>query len=270
MVTSKKKVTESIVKARADLEQALSDLEHLPVFESGEIAFAAHALANFLTVIRGTVELLLISLKDYRGTQVWTKLEGLLHATTLMMHTVNQLMNTSATAEIKLVYEPVDLVHLARRLCDYYRRLAKEKQIRIVFNSREVPAAWTDRVAVAAVLDNFMSNAVKYSPPNKKILVRVTVESQHVVCGVQDEGPGLSREDQARLFQKGARLGAVPTGGEPSTGYGLAVAKELVDKLGGEIWCESELGQGARFCFRLPMAPGHSPVSPPSGEKLRD
>ncbi len=49
MVTSKKKVTESIVKARAKLEQALSDLEHLPVFESGEIAFAVHALANFLT-----------------------------------------------------------------------------------------------------------------------------------------------------------------------------------------------------------------------------
>ena len=268
MPTSKKRVTESIVKAKADLEQALSDLEHLPVFESGEIAFAAHALANYLSVIQGTVELLSISLKDHRGTQVWTRLEGLHHATNLMMHTVSQLMNTSATAEIKLVHESVDLVLLVRRVCDYYRRLAKQKQIRIVFNSRDVPAAWTDRVAVAAVLDNFMSNAVKYSPPKRKILARVTAESQHVVCGIQDEGPGLSREDQARLFQRGVRLGSVPTGGEPSTGYGLAVAKELIDKLGGEIWCESELGRGARFCFRLPMAPGQSSVSAPSVDRL--
>jgi signal transduction histidine kinase len=270
MVTSKKKVTESIVKARAELEQALSDLEHLPVFESGAISFAAHALANFLTVIRGTVELLSVSLKEHRGTHVWTKLEGLHHATTLMMHTVNQLMNTSATADIRLVHESVDLALLVRRVCDYYRRLAKQKQIRIVFRSSQVPAAWTDRVAVAAVLDNCLSNAVKYSPPRKRIYVSVTAESRHVVCEIQDEGPGLSREDQAKLFQRGVRLGAVPTGGEPSTGYGLAVAKELIDKLGGEIWCESELGQGARFCFRLPMAPADPLVSAPSGEKPGD
>ena len=78
-------------------------------------------------------------------------------------------------------------------------------------------------------------------------------ELTSVVCSVRDEGPGLSQEDQAKLFQRGVQLSSVPTGGEPSSGYGLAVAKELIDKLGGDLWCESTLGTGARFSFRLPV-----------------
>jgi signal transduction histidine kinase len=115
------------------------------------------------------------------------------------------------------------------------------------------PFVWADRVAVAAVLDNLLSNAVKFSPPQRRIWVRVTAEPTHLVCTVQDEGPGLSAEEQTRLFQRGVRLGPVPTGGEPSSGYGLAVAKDLIDRLNGEIWCESQPGQGASFAFRLPM-----------------
>src|SRR5205085_12319122 len=99
-----------------------------------------------------------------------------------------------------------------------------------------VPWVWTDRVALAAVLDNRLSNAVKYSEPGKRVWVRLRAEADHVVCSVQDEGPGLSPADQENLFQRGVRLSAVPTGGEPSTGYGLAVAKELVGNLGGALW----------------------------------
>ena len=73
-----------------------------------------------------------------------------------------------------------------------------------------------------------------------------------MVCSVRDEGPGLTQEDQAKLFQRGVRLSSVPTGGEASSGYGLAVAKELISKLAGDLWCESTLGAGACFSFRLP------------------
>jgi signal transduction histidine kinase len=148
----------------------------------------------------------------------------------------------------------VDLPTLVQRACDHYRRVADHKQIVInVEADVSSPFAWADRTAVAAVLDNLLSNAIKFSPPQKRIWVRVTAEPAHLVCAVQDEGPGLSDQEQARLFQRGVRLSPVPTGGEPSSGYGLAVAKELIEKLNGEIWCESRLGQGASFSFRLPM-----------------
>ncbi len=112
---------------------------------------------------------------------------------------------------------------------------------------------WADAVATAVVLDNLMSNAVKYSPHGAEVRACVVSEPGHQVCSVRDQGPGLSPEQQAKLFQRGARLGSVPTGGEESTDYGLAVAKELIDRLGRELWCESEVGKGSCFSFRLPL-----------------
>ncbi|MGA6825987.1 sensor histidine kinase [Nitrospira sp. NS4] len=142
---------------------------------------------------------------------------------------------------------------MVKRFCAYYERIAARKQIRFLSESAvDVPPAWTDRVATAAVLDNLISNAVKYSPPGTQIRVQVSTDRDGVVCGVRDEGPGLSEEDQAKLFRPGARLTPKPTGGELSTGYGLAVAKELIERVGGMIWCESVLGKGACFLFRLP------------------
>ena len=255
MTASKDKVVASVAGAKASLEQALADLEHLPAFDSGQIAFAAHALNNFLSVNRGTAELLRISLKNDRDVQVRIRVEALVHAADLMAHTVSQLMNTSAPAKPRLIYDYMDLASLVQKACDYYGHIAAKKKIRIVFTSTQAPHAWSDRVAVAAILDNLLSNAVKYSPQGKSVFVTVIAESPSVVCRVRDEGPGISSHDQAKLFQRGIRLSAVPTGGEPSTGYGLAVAKELIDNLSGEIWCDSELGHGACFSISLPSHP---------------
>ena len=83
----------------------------------------------------------------------------------------------------------------------------------------------------------------------------VTQGPNEVVCHVQDEGPGLSAEDQAQLFRRGVRLTPRPTGGEASSGFGLAIAKDLIEQLGGRIWCESTLAHGARFSFSLPTGP---------------
>jgi len=77
-----------------------------------------------------------------------------------------------------------------------------------------------------------------------------------VACHVEDEGPGLSAEDQAQLFRRGVQLSARPTGGEAAAGFGLAITKDLVDKLGGKLWCESNLGHGARFSFSVPTGNG--------------
>jgi signal transduction histidine kinase len=250
---SREQVAASIQRAQADLEQALADLDKLPAVDGRSTALAAHALSNFLTVSGAVVEGLLLSLRDHPEPQVRIWLEGLRHATSLMTHTVSQLMNNSTVVEPSLRFEAVDLSRLAQRACAYYQPAADGKGLRITFGaSPDVPLVWTDRVAVAAVLDNLLSNAVKYSPRGRAIRVRVEGEPASAVCSVGDEGPGLSPENQARLFEPGARLGSVPSGGEPSTGYGLAVAKRLIDRLGGEIWCVSRLGQGTTFAVRLP------------------
>ena len=254
MIDVKEQVAAAIARAQTDLEQALSDLEKLPAFDPGAVSFTAHALNNYLTVVGATVQLLLLHLKDHSDPQIRIWMEGLNHATNLMSHAVNQLMSTPGATDVKLRFEKVDLPILVRRGCDYYQRVADRKQIQVICGPTvDVPLVRADRVAVAAVLDNLLSNAVKYSPHGKRIWVQVHGEKTSAVCSIQDEGPGLREEEQARLFQRGVRLSPVPTGGEPTVGYGLAVAKELTEKLGGEIWCVSTPGQGACFSFRLPL-----------------
>jgi signal transduction histidine kinase len=250
----KDEIVTSLQTAQAELEKALGNLAQLPAFDVNRVQFAAHTLTNYLTVAAGSIELLQLHLLDDPDEQTHRWLDILRHATTLMTHTVLELTNAPAAGREQFRWEKMDLATLVRLACEHYRRVAAEKQITINLEA-DVPSpfVWADRVAVAAVLDNLLSNAVKFSLPRKRIWVRVTAEPAHLVCTVQDEGPGLSTEEQTRLFQRGVRLSPRPTAGEPSNGYGLAVAKELIEKLGGEIWCESQPGQGAAFAFRLPM-----------------
>jgi signal transduction histidine kinase len=251
---SKERIVTSLQTAQAELENALANLAQLPAFDASHVQFAAHTLSNYLTVIAAGVDLLQLHLNDHPDGQIHRWMESLRQASVLMTDIVLQLMNASAAQRERFLWVKVNLPVLVQLACDYYRQAADRKQIAISVEADVAsPFVWADRVAVAAVMDNLLSNAVKYSPPQKRVWVRVTEEPAHLVCTVQDEGPGLSVEDQARLFQRGVRLSAVPTAGEPSTGYGLAVAKELIDKLNGEIWCESQLGQGAAFSFRLPL-----------------
>jgi signal transduction histidine kinase len=164
-------------------------------------------------------------------------------------------MNTAAGSEAQLRFEKLDLRKLVRQSCSGYQRAADRKQIQMIVDaasSVDTPQVWTDPVALASVLDNLLSNAVKYSSPGKRIWLHISADEAGVVCRVRDEGPGLSAEDQTRLFQRGAKLTPRPTAGEVSTGYGLAVAKEWIEKLAGTIWCESQLGRGSCFSFRVP------------------
>jgi two-component system sensor histidine kinase/response regulator len=251
---SRDNVAASITEAQRQLETALSALEHMPMLSPDAIAFAAHALDNYLTVSGGTIELLKRSLKDHRDPEVMKWLDGLQRVTESMSHTINLLMGTAAHAGPELRRERVDMAVLVRRCCNFYERVAGRKQIRIVFDApSELPNAAGDRVAIAAVMDNLLSNAVKFSDPGKTVTVAVRYEPPSIVCSVRDEGPGLKDEDRQQLFQRGASLSAKPTAGESSNGYGLAVAKDLVDRQQGEIWCESAPGRGAEFLFKLPI-----------------
>jgi signal transduction histidine kinase len=253
-MSEKEQITANILRAQSELEQALSGLEKMPAFDPGEIAYSAHTLNNYLFVTGCTAELLLLSLADHPDPQIRNWLESLGHVTNLMRHTVRHLTTSSETKDAELRFLKWDSVQLVRRACNFYKRIADRKNIPIVFESaKDIPPVWTDPVAAAAVLDNLLSNAVKYSFPGRQIWVQMRGELKRVVCSIRDEGPGLSHEDQAKLFQRGIQLSSVPTGGEPSSGYGLAVAKELIDKLGGDLWCESTLGDGACFSFRLPV-----------------
>ncbi len=254
MSDHRKDAIASIETAKSELEHALDKLKQLSPADPSTIRYAVHALNNYLTVTSVCTDLLMTSLSLHPDEQVCRWLEGIAHATKLMRQTLRLLTNASVVGQVQLARDKIDLVRLARRASEYYGSVASDKGIEVTFESSLTSACtMSDGVAIAAVLDNLLSNAVKFSKTGRKVRVIVEQEPRSLVCSVEDEGPGLSREDQAHLFKRGAQLTPAPTAGEPSTGYGLAVAKDLIIKLNGEIWCESELGRGSRFSFRLPL-----------------
>src|SRR4030095_13855155 len=117
MIESKQKVLADITDARTHLESALSELEKLPAFDPSSVPFTAHALSNFLTVAEGTIELLRRALPADVDPEVTRMLNGLRHATHMMMRTVSQLMNNSSIGEFRLQFEKIDLAHLVHRAC---------------------------------------------------------------------------------------------------------------------------------------------------------
>ena len=109
-----------------------------------------------------------------------------------------------------------------------------------------------DVSALDQILGNLVSNALKFSPPDKQLFVSIRSANHHAECIIRDEGPGFTAEDKTRMFRRYGRLSARPTGGEPSTGLGLSIVRKLVQAMDGELLCDSVTGSGATFTVRLP------------------
>ncbi|MEA4856622.1 hybrid sensor histidine kinase/response regulator [Solidesulfovibrio sp.] len=130
---------------------------------------------------------------------------------------------------------------------------ASGKGIRMRAEVADLPLLAFDPDLMARLLDNLLSNAVKFSPPRSEVRVELVLAADEAVIRVRDQGPGILPEERERLFKPFERLSARPTAGEKSLGLGLAIAEGIALAHGGRIWVESEPGQGATFCFTLPM-----------------
>lgn len=117
--------------------------------------------------------------------------------------------------------------------------------------STQSPAKTDERI-LGQIIDNILSNAIKFSLPDTTVQVSLGIDGSKAHITVRDEGPGLTLEDKKKLFHKFARLSARPTGNEHSTGLGLSIVKKLVEALAGTIKCESEPGVGTAFIIEIP------------------
>jgi signal transduction histidine kinase len=249
-------IVASITRAKLELDDALEDLNALPMLNPMAFGFIAHALQNYLHVSAGTVDLLRGALAEHPSEDVQTWIGSLQSLTQRMSNLVDAMRGRPHQALPQLKFEKIDLVTLVSRACEFYRRVAAKKRVEILLEKPRspVPRVRADRIAVAAILDNLLSNAVKFSAPGQRVWVELQPEPARMVCRVRDEGPGIKAKDRARLLRplQQLRNGAAPE--EPIDDYGLAVTAQLVANLGGEIQCESAPGAGSCFSFRLPFS----------------
>jgi two-component system sensor histidine kinase/response regulator len=168
--------------------------------------------------------------------------------------------NAAADHGISVKTERVNLGSSVTRALEAHRKAAETKQI--AARAELPPGAVTvraDSSALDQALDNLVSNAIKFSPRGKELVLSVRNGGPYGECVVRDQGPGFTDDDKQRMFRRYARLSARPTGGEPSTGLGLSIVKKLVSAMGGELLCDSKPGQGAAFTLRLPAMAGNHP-----------
>lgn len=214
------------------------------------LGIAAHDLKNPLAGILGISELLqeeIAELSQYELLDYAKKIE---RASKQMFNLITNLLdvNQIESGNIKVSLQPTDLLPIVQQLFQQYLERAQAKMIDFkLFYDETTYCTLLDHLLFYQVLDNLVSNAIKYSPPQKSVQIRLYKIGQQIFCEVQDEGHGFTEADQQKLFNKFSRLTAKPTGGEHSTGLGLFIVKKLMDAMSAPIWCESEFGHGAKF-----------------------
>ncbi len=255
---------ESKVEERTkDLAQKNQQLVRLNQEKNEFLGIAAHDLKNPLSAIRGFSEEISESYDEMPREEVIDYANNIQRASHKMFQLITNLLDVNAieSGKINVTLAQVNLLPLVEHLYQDYARRALAKNIQSHFEIDESPEyiAYVDENTTHQILDNLISNAVKYSPSGSEFVLRLKREQAQdgtwIRCEIQDRGPGLSLEDQAKLFGKFTRLTPQPTGGEHSTGLGLFIVKKLVDALQGKVWCESELGKGATFIVSFPVAP---------------
>ncbi len=172
-------------------------------------------------------------------------------------HLVRNLLDLESieSGDLKIAVEPVSMTEMISLIGNKYSKLAKNKNISVETHiTKEDLVITTDPGFIQRIMDNLISNAIKFSPKGTQVRIELRKKLNEVIIRVIDQGPGLTSQDQSRLFGRFQRLSAQPTGGEPSAGLGLAITKALVDRLNGSIRVASEPGEGAAFSVHLPMA----------------
>lgn len=166
-------------------------------------------------------------------------------------------LNAYERKDARIYYDEVDMAEVLDTSIKGFATQADRKELKLHFETMPScnPQAITDEKLISRIFDNLLSNAIKFSEPGKNIFVTLSGSNGTVEFGVKDEGPGISPEDQKKMFKKFQRLSARPTGGETSTGLGLSIIKTLVEKLDGEIVLQSDLGKGTEFRVRFPRVP---------------
>jgi len=138
-------------------------------------------------------------------------------------------------------------------LVPYELLSAKKNIIFITDIPNETVTLKVDKTYLKRVIDNLISNAIKFSPFGSQINYSVIIDNGWLIFSIKDNGPGLTADDKSRLFKKYQQLSAKPIGTDESTGLGLYIVKSMVDKMGGKIGVESEAGKGADFKVSFPV-----------------
>jgi signal transduction histidine kinase len=255
-MTARLRAAEHAMRERADDEHEMRKAaEELAHAREQVLAVVAHDLRNPLNTVLGAASLLEDPRQDARENR---ETLALIHrAVDRMNRLIGDLLDITRLEAGRLVLEqePVAVRDLLTQTLESWEATAASRGLSLeVGPASEGLAVFADRSRVLQVLDNLVGNAVKFSEAGGRIVVRATrgeASTTEVRFSVSDTGAGIPPEVLKELFQRFWQANAADRRG---IGLGLAICKGIVEAHGGRIWCESQVGHGARFTFTLPIS----------------
>lgn len=216
------------------------------------IGMVSHELRTPLTVMMGALHTATaegVSEKDAQEL-----IQEAIRSTNTLASIVENLLELSRSQADRLILH-TELADIGRIARDVVRKLQSGSAIhRLNVDLPEgLPHVQVDAVRIERILFNLVENAIKYSTNGGEVRVSALRQDNNLIIGVSDQGPGISPENQKRLFQSFEQLGIDNRRATQGVGLGLRVCRTLVEAHHGEIWVESEFGKGSTFCFTLPI-----------------
>jgi len=233
----------------------ITDLRKLERVRRDFVANVSHEFKTPLTAIQGFAETLLAGAIDDPQNRIRFLQIILEHSRRLARLTDDLLELSKMDADrIDLEVDRLSVSQFVQSCLETTQRTAAEKNLRVSVNLQgSVPDIAADRRRLAEVLQNLLDNAVQYTPSGGRIVVSASSDGEEVTFTVSDTGIGIPKVDQPRIFERFYRVDVARSREVGGTGLGLSIAKHLVEAHGGRIWVESEVGQGSKFHFTVPV-----------------
>jgi K+-sensing histidine kinase KdpD len=248
---------ESRVRERtAELETARAKAEESDVLKSQLLSTVSHELKTPLHSIRGYAETLHESCDVMSRESRQEYLEIITGEARRLTELIGNLLDAARieTGMLSIVSVPMDLVWTARERVEVWRKRKIEQSISFV-PPRCLLRVKADPSRVAQVIDNYIDNAVKYSPDDSEITVEVCRKNNKAMLKVMDRAAGIPTEHFERLFTRFYRVQQTNGKKRGGVGLGLSICQGLIDGMGGEVFVESQPGGGSTFGFKLPLIP---------------
>ncbi|MES2731430.1 MAG: ATP-binding protein [Bacteroidota bacterium] len=245
---------EILLQQRNEIERKNEYLKELDREKNGVMNVVAHDLRAPLNRIDGMLSLMPLvgdfnkEQEEYLAIINKTLRDG--------KRFISDLLDVNAIEEHQtaIEWEEVELTAFLKDHIKEYSQQAENKNIEMHYQDNGQPILFTvDRNYLLRILDNLISNALKFSSHNRSIFISLNQTNDMVSIKIRDQGQGISEEDRKKMYKKFQRLSAQPTGGESSSGLGLSIVKTLVERLNGRIDFTSELGKGSEFTVELPV-----------------
>jgi signal transduction histidine kinase len=248
-----RKEAESARRALSEQNKRLRELDRL---KDEFLSLVSHELRTPLTSIRGYLDLVLAGEAGEINAEQRRFLDAVERNSGRLLRLVGDLLFVAQADAGRLSLErgSVDLSELAAHCVEEAAPAATEKSVSLVLLAEPVPSLVGDRGRLAQVLDNLVSNALKFTPEGGSVQVRTRADGNQVVLEVEDSGIGIPAADQPRLFERFFRSAVAEDQAIPGTGLGLAIVKAIVEAHAGQISISSREGNGTTFRVELPLA----------------